>query len=101
MSIFVPILGGGFLIALTGPDGTVRMYPNKAVFGVLLALLAVYVGGLCLAVPFRSQLALPRPVTCIADMVSLCSASELVLDAAFRSRADGTLDLWWGAASTD
>ncbi|KAH6604212.1 phosphoribosylaminoimidazole-succinocarboxamide synthase [Trichoderma cornu-damae] len=83
--IFIPILGGGLLMALTGPDRTVRMYPSMPVFGVLLAFLFLYVAGLSLAVPHRRQFLLPRPVTSIAGIISLCSAEELTQDAAFRS----------------
>ncbi|KAL7947277.1 hypothetical protein V8C42DRAFT_317311 [Trichoderma barbatum] len=83
--IFIPILGGGLLMALTGPDRTVRMYPSMPVFGVLLAFLFLYVGGLALMVPHRSQFLLPRPVTSIAGIISLCSDEELTQDAAFRS----------------
>ncbi|KAL6871853.1 hypothetical protein J3F83DRAFT_732856 [Trichoderma novae-zelandiae] len=83
--IFIPILGGGLLMALTGPNRMVRMYPSMPVFGVLLAFLVLYVGGLCLMVPRRRQFLLPRSVTSIAGIISLCSAEELTQDAAFRS----------------
>ncbi|KAL7930984.1 hypothetical protein V8C35DRAFT_310937 [Trichoderma chlorosporum] len=83
--IFIPVLGGGLLMALTGPNTTVRMYPSMPVFGVLLAFLFLYVGGLSLMVPHRRQFLLPRPVTSIAGIISLCSDEELTQDAAFRS----------------
>ncbi|KAH8125128.1 hypothetical protein FP744_10002741 [Trichoderma asperellum] len=83
--IFISILGGGLFMALTRPDQTVRMYPNMPVFGVLLAFLFLYVGGLTLMVPHRRQFLLPRPVSSIAGIISLCSAEELTQDAAFRS----------------
>ncbi|KAL7795812.1 hypothetical protein V8C37DRAFT_373531 [Trichoderma ceciliae] len=83
--ISIPVLGGGLLMALTGPDRTVRMYPSMPIFGVLLAFLFLYVGGLSLMVPHRRQFLLPRSVTSIAGIVSLCSAEELTQDAAFRS----------------
>ncbi|KAL7962640.1 hypothetical protein V8C34DRAFT_159021 [Trichoderma compactum] len=83
--IFIPVLGGGLLMALTAPDRTVRMYPSMPVFGVLLAFLFLYVGGFALMVPHRRQFLLPRPVTSIAGIISLCSAEELTQDAAFRS----------------
>ncbi|UKZ81206.1 hypothetical protein TrVFT333_008978 [Trichoderma virens FT-333] len=63
----------------------VRMYPSMPVFGVLLAFLFLYVGGLALMVPHRRQFLLPRAVTSIAGIISLCSAEELTQDAAFRS----------------
>ncbi|PTB72929.1 hypothetical protein M440DRAFT_7949 [Trichoderma longibrachiatum ATCC 18648] len=90
--IFIPVLGGGLLMALTGPNRTVRMYPSMPVFGVLLAFLVLYVCGLCLMVPGRRQFVLPRSVTSIAGMISLCSAEELTQDAAFRS-VRGRMDL--------
>ncbi|PON24854.1 hypothetical protein TGAM01_v206362 [Trichoderma gamsii] len=83
--IFIPILGGGLFMALTRPDQTVRMYPSMPVFGVLIAFLFLYVGGLSLMVPHRRQFLLPRPVNSIAGIISLCSAEELTQDAAFRS----------------
>lgn len=83
--IFIPILGGGLLMALTAPDRIVRMYPSMPVFGVLLAFLFLYVGALALMVPHRNQFLLPRPITSIAGIISLCSAEELTQDAAFRS----------------
>ncbi|RFU74548.1 phosphoribosylaminoimidazole-succinocarboxamide synthase [Trichoderma arundinaceum] len=83
--ISIPILGGGLLMALTGTDRTVRMYPSMPVFGVLLAFLFLYVGGLSLMVPHRRQFLLPRSVSSIAGIISLCSAEELTQDAAFRS----------------
>ncbi|KAM0453954.1 hypothetical protein ACHAPV_007594 [Trichoderma viride] len=83
--IFIPILGGGLFMALTRPDQTVRMYPSMPAFGVLIAFLFLYVGGLSLMVPHRRQFLLPRPVSSIAGIISLCSAEELTQDAAFRS----------------
>ncbi|KAK5991093.1 hypothetical protein PT974_09370 [Cladobotryum mycophilum] len=83
--VFIPILAGGLFMALTGIDGKVRMYPSMPVFGVLLAFLFLYVGGLSLMVPHRRQFLLPRPVTSIGEMISFCSAEELTQDAAFRS----------------
>lgn len=104
--VFIPILAGGLFMALTtttsGGDGNshrgsletagdVRMFPSMPVFGVLLAFLLLYVGCLALAIPRRGQYELPRPVTSVAAIMSLCSAQELTQDAAFRSvrsRAD-------------
>lgn len=101
--LVLPILAGGLFMALTRPDGQVRMYPNIPVYGVLLALLFLYVGSLSALVPLRRQFLLPRSVTCLANIISLCSAEELTQDAAFRAvrckrdlqtrlGADGTAD---------
>ncbi|XWW94147.1 hypothetical protein V2A60_002089 [Cordyceps javanica] len=81
----IPVLGGGVFMALAREDGQVRMYPSMPVFGVLVAFLILYVGCLCLAIPRRAQFELPRPVTSIAAIMSLCSAKELTQDSAFRS----------------
>lgn len=89
--VFVPILGGGLFMALTAGDGQVRMYPSMPVLGVLIAFLVFYVGCLALMIPRRAQFELPRAVNSIAAMISMCSARDLVHDAAFRSvrsRAD-------------
>ena len=93
-SLGIPILAGGLFMALTvqRPAGEqVRMFPNIPVYGVLLALLFLYVGALTLLLPRRRQLRLPHAVTCLAGIVSLCSADDLTRDAAFRAvrcRAD-------------
>lgn len=81
----IPVLGGGLFTALAGTDGQVRMYPSIPVFGVLVAFLLLYVGCLAMAIPRRAQFELPRPVTSVAGIMSLCSARELTQDSAFRS----------------
>lgn len=83
--VAIPILGGGLFVAFAREDGQVRMYPSMPVFGVLVAFLLLYVGCLSLAIPRRSLFELPRPVTSIAALMSLCSAKELTQDSAFRS----------------
>ncbi|KAL6857874.1 hypothetical protein ACO1O0_005318 [Amphichorda felina] len=92
LSLGIPVLAGGLFMALTTqPSGQVRMFPNIPVYGVLLALLFLYVGALTLLLPRRRLLRLPHEVTCLAGVISLCSADELTRDAAFRavrSRAD-------------
>ncbi|KAG6002165.1 hypothetical protein E4U21_003412 [Claviceps maximensis] len=89
--IFIPILAGGLFMALTASDGQVRMFPSMPVFGVLLALLILYVGCLCILLPYRQQFRLPHSVETIASIISFCTADDLCADAAFRSvrsRAD-------------
>ncbi|KAJ3493858.1 hypothetical protein NLG97_g4466 [Lecanicillium saksenae] len=83
--VAIPVLGGGLFVALAREDRQVRMYPSMPVFGVLVAFLILYVGCLCVAIPGRSLFELPRPVTSIAAIMSLCSARELTQDSAFRS----------------
>lgn len=83
--VAIPVLGGGSFMALARDDGQVRMFPSMPVFGVLVAFLLLYVGCLSLAIPRRAQFELPRPVTSIASIMSLCSARELTQDSAFRS----------------
>ncbi|KAF4124489.1 Protein of unknown function (DUF3433), partial [Geosmithia morbida] len=91
LSVGIPVLAGGLFMALTTGSGRVRMFPNIPVYGVLLALLFLYVGSVTMMVPRRDGFRLPHAVTCIAGLVSLCTADELTRDAAFRSvrsRAD-------------
>ena len=86
LSLGIPVLAGGLFMALTThPSGQVRMFPNIPVYGVLLALLFLYVGALTLLLPRRRHLRLPHEVTCLAGIISLCSADELTRDAAFRA----------------
>ncbi|RCI08641.1 hypothetical protein L249_4689 [Ophiocordyceps polyrhachis-furcata BCC 54312] len=91
LSAAIPVLAGGLFMALTSPDGRVRMFPSMPVLGVLLALVVLYVGNLCLLVPRRRQFLLPHAVESVAAMVSLCSAEATVGEAAWRmasSRSD-------------
>lgn len=83
--IFIPILGGGLFMALTDSDDEVRMYPSMPVYGVLLALLFLYMGCLSLLVPRRRQFCVPHSVTTIASLMNFCTARDLFEDAAFRS----------------
>ncbi|KAG5926719.1 hypothetical protein E4U42_003021 [Claviceps africana] len=91
LSIFIPILAGGLLMALTARSGQVRMFPSMPVFGVLVALLILYVACLGTLLPRRQQFRLPHSVETIASTISFCTAEDLCADAAFRSvrsRAD-------------
>ncbi|KAG6036943.1 hypothetical protein E4U41_005397 [Claviceps citrina] len=83
--IGIPVLAGGLFMALTTPDQKVRMFPNMPVFGVALALLILYVGGLCILIPSRQQFRLPHSVETVASIISFCTAQDLCADAAFRS----------------
>ncbi|TWU75157.1 hypothetical protein ED733_003852 [Metarhizium rileyi] len=83
--IFIPILAGGLFMALTTPTQQVRMFPSMPVYGVLLALLIIYIGCLSLLIPHRRQFQLPHCVTTIASLISFCTAKDLYEDAAFRS----------------
>ena len=85
--ITLPILSGGLFMALTDHRDGVRMYPSTPVFGVILAFLLLYVLVLTILIPNRGQFLLPDGVdmTCLADIVSMCSSEELVSDASFRS----------------
>ncbi|KAK7426754.1 hypothetical protein QQZ08_006790 [Neonectria magnoliae] len=82
--VFIPVLAGGLFMALTNFRGQVRMFPNMPVFGVLLAFLFLYLGCLSLMLPGRRALRLPHPVTCLAEVISLCAADDTTQDAAFR-----------------
>ncbi|KAF7540102.1 hypothetical protein G7Z17_g12279 [Cylindrodendrum hubeiense] len=82
--VFIPVLAGGLFMALTNVGGQVKMFPNMPVFGVLLAFLILYLGCLCLMLPGRRCLRLPHPVTCLAEVITLCAADDTTQDAAFR-----------------
>ncbi|KAH6894053.1 hypothetical protein B0T10DRAFT_479404 [Thelonectria olida] len=82
--VFIPILAGGLFMALTTGRGTVKMFPNMPVFGVLLALLFLFLGCLTLMLPGRRTLRLPHPANCIAELIALCAADESVRDPIFQ-----------------
>ncbi|KAI2619586.1 hypothetical protein GGR54DRAFT_119653 [Hypoxylon sp. NC1633] len=79
----LPVLSGGIFLALTPPSGVVRMYPNVPAFGIVLALLFLYVAGLACLVPNRKQFRLPHAVTCLAEIISFCSNEQLCEDEVF------------------
>ncbi|KAH8729714.1 hypothetical protein BGZ61DRAFT_186493 [Ilyonectria robusta] len=85
--VFIPVLAGGLFMALTNVRGQVKMFPNMPVFGVLLAFLFLYLGCLSLMLPGRRSLRLPHPVTCLAELISLCAADDTTQDAVFRGIA--------------
>ncbi|KAH7175451.1 hypothetical protein EDB81DRAFT_769923 [Dactylonectria macrodidyma] len=82
--VFIPVLAGGLFMALTTLRGQVKMFPNMPVFGVLLAFLFLYLGCLVLMLPGRRAFRLPHPVTCLAELISLCAADDTTQDNAFR-----------------
>ncbi|KAJ6446797.1 Alcohol dehydrogenase superfamily, zinc-type [Purpureocillium lavendulum] len=100
--VFIPVLAGGLFMALTADDESVRMYPSMPVFGVLLAFLILYVVCILLLVPRRRQFMLPHSVTSPAGILALCSADELVQDAAFRAvRSHRDLEVRLGVGRDD
>lgn len=112
--VFLPILGGGLFTALT-ISGTrnVRMFPSMPVYGVVLALLGLYVAGLGLMLPGRGRYRLPHAVRCLAEIFSFVANDEIAgSDPAFRFPRDKTdmmgrlgagrsdESMWWfGAAA--
>ncbi|KAI1114079.1 hypothetical protein F5Y14DRAFT_416125 [Nemania sp. NC0429] len=81
--VLLPVLGGGLFMALTPPSGAVHMYPNVAIFAVILAFLILYVAALASLVPGRQQFRLPHAVTCLAEIMSFCCNEQLRTDEAF------------------
>ncbi|KAI1343386.1 hypothetical protein F5Y15DRAFT_232593 [Xylariaceae sp. FL0016] len=82
--ILLPVLAGGLFMALTPPSGIVYMYPNMAAFGIILALLSLYLFALISLIPQRRRrLALPHAVTCLAEVISFVCNEQLRTDAAF------------------
>ena len=80
--VFLPVLSGGLFMALTQPDGTVKMFVNKPLYSVVLALLVLYLFALISLLPGRDHLRLPHGVTCLAEIVGFCAGAAP--DDAFR-----------------
>lgn len=90
--VFLPILGGGLFTALT-ISGTrnVRTFPSMPVYGVVLALLGLYVAALGLMLPNRGRYRLPHAVRCLAEIFSFVANDEIAgSDPAFRFPRDKT-----------
>lgn len=101
LSLGIPILAGGLFMALTTPSGQVRMFPSIPVYGVLLALLFLYMGGLTLLIPRRHDFRLPHDVSTLAGIIALCTAEDLTQDAAFRAvRSHEDLEMRLGVDKT-
>ncbi|KAK2006437.1 phosphoribosylaminoimidazole-succinocarboxamide synthase [Colletotrichum eremochloae] len=81
---FLPVLGGGLFMALTAASG-VRMFPNVPVFGVILALLILYLAGLASLLVGRNQYRLPHAVTCPAEVFSFLANEDNAMDPAFQA----------------
>ena len=81
--VLLPALGGSLFMALTPPTMAVRMYPNMAALGIVLALLALLSIALALLVPGRDGLRLPHAVTRLAEVLSFVCAEDLRTDDAF------------------
>ncbi|KAI1170234.1 hypothetical protein F4777DRAFT_570008 [Nemania sp. FL0916] len=81
--ILIPVLSGGIFMALTPAFGPVRMYPNMAIFAVVIALLFLYLAALASFLPKRRQFRLPHAVTCLAEILSFCCNEQLRTDEAF------------------
>jgi hypothetical protein len=96
VTLVLPVLGGGMFAAYTAlPSGAVLVFADLRAFYALIAILALYLVALVwVAVEmFRRHgaYALPRPVTTLAESISLLYASGVRRDAAFsavRSRTD-------------
>ncbi|KAI1357626.1 hypothetical protein F5Y08DRAFT_323868 [Xylaria arbuscula] len=81
--VLIPILSGGLFMALTPPSSVVRVFPNAAIFALLLALLFLYLIASISLIPNRKQFRLPHAVTCLAEIISFCSNEQLRTDEAF------------------
>ncbi|WYZ39424.1 hypothetical protein EsH8_III_001338 [Colletotrichum jinshuiense] len=98
--VFLPVLGGGLFMALTSvPEGGVRMYPNVPVFGVILALLVLYLFALISLIFGRNQYRLPHAVTCPAEIFSFLANDDNAQDPAFQAapRSKEKLRVYLGA----
>lgn len=81
--VFLPVLGGGMFLALTPAEGAVRVYPNTALFALVLTLCVLYWLALIALFPGRQRLRLPHGVTCVAEVVSFVAGEDCVRDEAF------------------
>ncbi|KAI0908688.1 hypothetical protein F4823DRAFT_597835 [Ustulina deusta] len=97
--VLIPVLGGGLFLALTPPSGAVRIYPNIAIFALVLTLLFLHLAAVASLIPNRKQFRLPHAVTCLAEVMSFCCNEQLRTDEAFdqgrtsrRTELKGTLD---------
>ncbi|OIW30925.1 hypothetical protein CONLIGDRAFT_653621 [Coniochaeta ligniaria NRRL 30616] len=92
--IFLPILGGGVFTALTDPatHNSVRMFPSLPVYGLVLALLVLYLVGLAAALPSRHAFRLPHGVTCLAEVFGFLVNEDLLSEKCFKGvRSRGEL----------
>ena len=97
--VLIPVLSGGLFMALTPPSGVVRIFPNMAIFALILALLFLYLIATISLIPKRKQFRRPHAVTCLAEIISFCCNEQLRTDEAFdqvsihrRSELLGALD---------
>ncbi|KAL2112832.1 hypothetical protein VUR80DRAFT_6403 [Thermomyces stellatus] len=90
--VFLPVLGGALFTALTiSGTRTVRMFPSMPVYGVVLALLGLYVAGLGVMLPDRGRYRLPHSVRCLAEIFSFVANDDIAgSDPAFRFPRDKT-----------
>ncbi|OAA62484.1 hypothetical protein SPI_04024 [Niveomyces insectorum RCEF 264] len=82
---FLPALAGGLFTAQTVSSGEVRMLPNMVLYGLVLALLVLYLACLVCMLPGRRDFRLPHAVTCIAEVLSFCANNDLVREQAFKN----------------
>ncbi|KAI1324538.1 hypothetical protein F5Y16DRAFT_380555 [Xylariaceae sp. FL0255] len=90
--VLLPVLSGGIFMSLATHSGQVRVFPNLAIFGVILALLVLYLAALISLIPGRKRLRLPHAVTCLAEIMSFCCNEQLRTDDAFNRMRIGTRD---------
>ena len=82
--IAIPILAGGVFMALTTSSLEVRMFPNMAIYGLLLAMLVVYFLALLSFFPARQAMRLPHGVTRLAEIIGFLTNDELRDELVFR-----------------
>lgn len=84
--ILLPVLGGATFMALTDAKTyEVRMFPSLPVFGIVLGLCVLYLGGLMALVPFRYTMRLPHGVGCLAEIMGFLMNKELREEEVFRN----------------
>ena len=91
--VFLPVLGGGIFMALADSSGEVRVYPSLPVYGVVLALLVLYLAGLVAALPYRHGFRMPHGVGCLAEVMGFVVNEELLAERCFKGvRSKGELE---------
>ncbi|KAI9374057.1 hypothetical protein BJX61DRAFT_344353 [Aspergillus egyptiacus] len=79
----IPILAGGVFIALTYPDGSIRVRPLMSAFYAIVAFCAVYMVSFLCIWPGRRRY-LPHDISTLADQISFLYQSPLLSDKLLR-----------------
>jgi hypothetical protein len=90
ITLLLPILAGGLFASYTAiPSGNLLMFTDLPAYYVMLIilgfLLVTLVAAAMAIITSERRYRLPKPVECLAEIVSFLYASEILHDAAFRA----------------